>query len=134
MYYLETGYDKHNRLRNAILFALAAHTALILGISFDMSSSERNSRQLEVTLASRPSLTALEDARLLAQANQQGSGDQAELEQITSRSILLPAQPSPEQQALLPRPQSQNLAQDNVVTTIAAAHQTTAASARALLR
>jgi len=43
MYYLEAGYDKHNRLRNAVLLAVVAHAALIFSISFDAANSTRTS-------------------------------------------------------------------------------------------
>ena len=95
MYYLETGYDKHTRFRNAVLLALAVHAALLLGISFKATISEHHSRQIEVTLANRPSQAAPEDARLLAQANQRGSGDEAQVDQITSANtppVSMPAQ------------------------------------------
>jgi len=95
MYYLETGYDKHTRFRNAVLLALVVHAALLLGISFKATISEHRSRQIEVTLANRPSQAAPEDARLLAQANQQGSGNEAQVDQITSANtppVSMPAQ------------------------------------------
>ena len=95
MYYLETGYEKHTRFRNAVLLALAVHAALLLGISFKATVSEHRTRQIEVTLANRPSQAAPEDARLLAQANQQGSGDEAQVDQVTSANtppVSMPAQ------------------------------------------
>ena len=58
MYYLETGYDKHTRFRNAVLLALTVHATLILSISFSASTSERRSPQIEVTLATRPTTVA----------------------------------------------------------------------------
>ncbi len=39
MYYLQAGYGKHNRLRNAVLIAIAAHLALLLGISFEPAAT-----------------------------------------------------------------------------------------------
>ena len=99
MYYLEAGYDKHNRLRNAVLLAVVAHVALIFSISFDAANSTRSSPQIEVTLASRPSTAQQQDARHVAQANQEGSGDQAEINQVTSRNNDLPAGARSPQQA-----------------------------------
>ena len=55
MYYLETGYDKHTRFRNAVLLALAVHAALFLVFPLRLPSSEHRSPQIEVTLANRPS-------------------------------------------------------------------------------
>lgn len=84
MYYLETGYDKHTRFRNAVLLALTVHAALILSISFSAATSERRSPQIEVTLATRPTTVAPEDAQYIAQTNQDGSGDEAQINQISS--------------------------------------------------
>lgn len=116
MYYLETGHGKHTRFRNAVLLALAVHVALLLSISFKASLSEYHSRQIEVTLATRPSQAAPDDARLVAQSNQQGSGDEAQVDQITSANTLPASMPN--QQA----PFSQQTAQQatpgqNAVTT-----------------
>ncbi|MDG1944322.1 MAG: energy transducer TonB [Halioglobus sp.] len=84
MYYLETGYDKHTRFRNAVLLALAVHATLILSISFSTSTSERRSPQIEVTLATRPTTVAPENAQYIAQTNQDGSGEEAPINQISS--------------------------------------------------
>jgi protein TonB len=116
MYYLETGYDKHTRFRNAVVLALAVHVALLLGISFKATISEHHTRQIEVTLANRPSQAAPEDARLVAQANQQGSGDEAQVDQITSANtppVSMPAQ----QQALSQQTQKQSTIGQDAVTT-----------------
>ena len=116
MYYLETGYDKHTRFRNAVLLALAVHAALLLGISFKATISEHHTRQIEVTLATRPSQAAPEDARLVAQANQQGSGDDAQVDQITSANtppVSMPAQ----QQALSQQTDKQATIGQDAVTT-----------------
>ena len=53
--YLEAGYGKHNRLRNALLAALVLHAALILGVSFTAVQKEYRAPQIEVTLATRSS-------------------------------------------------------------------------------
>jgi protein TonB len=98
MYYLEAGYGKHDRLRNALLAALVFHVALVLGVSFKGASDDYRAPQIEVTLATRSSDIAPEDARLMAQANQVGSGDQAELEAVTSREQQFPAETAAEQQ------------------------------------
>lgn len=84
MYYLETGYDKHTRMRNALLLAVALHAALVLAVTFDTGASRQYSPQIEVTLATRPSQAAPDDARHVAQHNQEGSGQQAEKTDITT--------------------------------------------------
>ena len=105
MYYLEAGLDKHQRLRNAIIMALAFHAALILGISFEIGKNEYSARQIEVTLINRPDDTAPDDARLMAEANQQGSGNEAQSQELTSPASLpvatSPSQPIPDPQQIL---------------------------------
>ena len=103
MYYLETGYGKHDRLRNAIILALAAHAALILAVSFDSGDSGYKAPQIEVTLATRPSEAAPDDATLMAQENQRGSGEEAQINAVTSSNNQLPTMNQPQQQTLPPR-------------------------------
>jgi len=118
MYYLDTGDDRDTRFRNAVLLALAVHAALILGISFSANNTKRYTPQIEVTLASRPTLSAPQDARLIAQANQDGSGDEALLDQSSSRNNLPANAPAQQQQTLMQAPQQQtNLQQDALSTT-----------------
>jgi periplasmic protein TonB len=119
MYYLETGDGKHSRFRNAFLLAMAVHAALILGVSFNaITATPYKTPQIEVTLAIQPSAIAPEQARQIAQANQEGSGDEAEINQISSRNNLQSNTLS-EQQALLQAPQKQVARQRNTVTTSA---------------
>jgi protein TonB len=116
MYYLETGQDTHTRFRNAVILALIAHAALILGISFNANSTRSNTPQIEVTLASRPSTEIPEDAQLIAQSNQVGSGDLSAVNKISSRENL-PANSPLEHQALMQTPQDQVATQQDRVTT-----------------
>ena len=121
MYYLETGNKKQTRFRNALLLALAVHAALILSISFNASNATPyKTPQIEVTLASQPSATAPDHARQIAQANQEGSGDESEINQISTRNNLQTNTPFV-QQALLQAPQQQVARQRNVVATTAMA-------------
>ena len=124
MYYLETGHDKHTRFRNALALALAVHAALILTISFSASNPMAYSTpQIEVTLANRPSATSPQDARQIAQANQEGSGDEAEISQISRRNIL-PFVQHTQQQLLIQVQQEQLAQQRDVLTTTARAVHT----------
>ena len=91
MYYLESDNGGHDRLRNAIVLALAAHAAIVLGVSFDLAKASRQGTQIEVTLATRPATERPDDASHIAQANQVGSGIEADTERVTSRSSELPA-------------------------------------------
>ena len=124
MYYLETGRDKHTRFRNALALALAVHAALILTISFSASTPVTYSTpQIEVTLANQPSATSPQDARQIAQANQEGSGDEAEISQISRRNIL-PFVQHTQQQPLMHVHQEQLGQQSDVLTTTARAAHT----------
>ena len=119
MYYLETGNDRHYRFRTAVLLAGAAHVALILAVSFTTNTATPyTTPQIEVTLASRPSTTAPEDAQQIAQANQDGGGDEADVNQITSRSNLQTDAPSV-QQAMVQARQDKVARQRETVTTTA---------------
>ncbi|CAA0115769.1 Uncharacterised protein [Halioglobus japonicus] len=127
MYYLETGYEKETRFRNAVLVAIAAHAALILAVSFKASlSTPYTSPQIEVTLATRPSAVAPDDARNIAQANQAGSGNEAEKNLLTSNNPIQSDSLS-EQQARLPMAQEQAAMQyDTLVTSGLASRAVTA--------
>lgn len=122
MYYLDTGDDRDRRFRNAVLVAIVAHATLILALSFKASlSTPYNSPQIEVTLATRPSTTAPEDARNIAQANQVGSGNEAQVNQLSTNNPLQSDTPA-EQQAAMQMPQEQSaMLQDTLVTTNTAA-------------
>jgi protein TonB len=119
MYYLATGNEKQTRFRSALLLALAVHAALILSVSFSASNAKPyKTPQIEVTLAIQPSAAAPDLARQIAQANQEGSGDEAEINEI-STSNNLQADTSSMQQALLQAPQEQVAQQRSAVATTA---------------
>jgi len=120
MYYLATGDDKHTRFRNAVVLAVAVHAALVLSISFKAGTATRHTPQIEVTLVNRPSTTAPDDARLNAQANQEGSGDEAEINEFTSQNPLPVNTPAAEQ-ALLQAPQEESPLQRETLATTAMA-------------
>ncbi|MCB1700325.1 MAG: energy transducer TonB [Halioglobus sp.] len=121
MYYLEAGYGKHSRLRNAVLLALALHAALVLGVSFMSGADSYRAPQIEVVLATRPSATSPTEARHLAQAAQDGSGEAGDLDRFTSPDNELQSNGDPGPQALL-LPQEPALnPQKDLVTTAAAA-------------
>lgn len=117
MYYLETGYDKHTRMRNALLLAVGLHAALLLGIAFDAGDSRQYSPQIEVTLATRPNSTAPEDARHVAQQNQLGSGDESEKTEITTRNNAPPSAAQEASQAPMQRSDRETAQSDEVLTT-----------------
>lgn len=91
MYYLETGAANNTRFRNAMIAALVAHAIVLTGISFRADFSSEIASQIEVTLAMRPSADTPEKASKVAQANQEGSGDNAEVNQVTSANQAPPS-------------------------------------------
>ena len=125
MYYLEAGYSKHRRLRNSVLLAIALHIALLASISFESNSSAYETPQIEVTLATRPSKLAPDESRHMAQANQDGSGEEADFEQLSSPNNELSSEGDPGQQALL-QPQEAPSTERDALTTAAAAQRAVA--------
>jgi protein TonB len=123
MYYLETGNNKDASFKNAILLAVAAHATLILGISFNANETGTyTTPQIEVTLATRPSATAQEDARNIAQANQAGSGNESEQDRLSTRNPLQ-SDTFSEQQNQMQMSQEQSALQYETLSTTAMAQQ-----------
>ena len=121
MYYLEAGYEKHTRMRNALLLAVGLHLLAVFAVSFEASFESSSNPQIEVTLATRPSSQAPDEARHIAQANQEGSGEQAQEESVTSRNNRLPTESEMPQQSALR--EAENVADNTpeVVDTVARA-------------
>ena len=123
MYYLEAGYGKHSRLRNAVLLALVLHAALLVGISFQSNSGAYQTPQIEVTLATRPSDLTPDQVRRIAQADQEGSGEEAEMDEVTSPNNELASDGEPGPQALLRPVEDVSDPLKDAVTTAAAAQR-----------
>jgi protein TonB len=126
MYYLQAGYGKHSRLRNAVLLALAVHIALLLAISFKSSSDSYQTPQIEVTLATRPGVAVPDKARQLAQANQQGIAESGELAPLSSPDSGLSSEGYPGPAALRRPRETASEPQQEAITTAAAARRTMA--------
>lgn len=124
MYYLEAGYSKHNRLRNAMGLALAVHLILLAGISFDAMDGSNYSPQIEVTLAMRPNSAAPDDARHIAQANQVGNDEPDDQVPAISPNTDVSSQAPPPPAAKI-QPEDSN---QDPITTAAAAQRTIAAA------
>lgn len=129
MYYLEAGYGKHRRLRNAVLLAAAVHAALLLGVAFRPDSNAYQTPQIEVTLATRPGERP-DEARHLAQADQQGSGEAADVDLLTSPDNALSSEGDAGPQALLEPREAATEPSTEAVTTSAAARLVTAEEVR----
>ncbi len=73
-----------DRLSFTLFLAAALHAALILGVGFSSSVNMESSPTIEITLAQFSDPDEPEDAEFAAQANQQGSGTEAELLEMTT--------------------------------------------------
>ena len=108
-------------MRNAVLIAACCHVVLAFAVSFNSDSSSRYNRQIEVTLATRPSQTAPDEAQHIAQQNQEGSGQEAEVDAVTSRNNEYPQQSPTPQQAAPQQVDADVLASGELLSTVAAA-------------
>ncbi|MFT6287941.1 MAG: protein TonB [Alcanivorax sp.] len=84
----------NDRLIFAVFVAAILHAMFILGISFSGSNNEFHARQIKVTLAQRSTADAEEDAEHIAQANQLGSGSEADLTKVATKpsNTMVPQQ------------------------------------------
>ena len=73
-----------DRLSFTLFLAAALHAALILGIGFSAGVNVESSPTIEITLAQFNDPVEPEDAEFAAQANQQGSGTEAEIMEMTT--------------------------------------------------
>ena len=123
MYYLETGKTSNTRFRNAVLIALAAHAVFVAFVSFRASDpSQYKTPQIEVTLATRPSSAAPEHASNLAQVNQDGSGDESDITDLSTRNNITSDSPT-EQQSSTPARHEQVDQKTDVLTTTSSAQR-----------
>lgn len=73
-----------DRLSFTLFLAASLHAALILGIGFTSGLNVQDSPTIEITLAQFSDPDEPEDAEFAAQANQQGSGTEAEIMEMTT--------------------------------------------------
>ncbi|MEE4144150.1 MAG: TonB family protein [Halieaceae bacterium] len=123
MYYLDPDFGHSNRMRNAVLVAIALHAALLLGVAFKSDSGAYQTPQIEVTLATRPDALAPGEAHHIAQANQEGGGAEAEVDQFTSPNNDVSSDGDPGPQALLRPRETPSDPRRETVTTAAAAQR-----------
>ena len=98
------------RLRKTFSAALIFHFVLLIGVSFTLPSGSSPTTSMEVTLAHYKTDQTPEEADFVAQANQLGSGDQAQAIQPTTDQL------SPfegRDQGQMPVPQQQPLQADS---------------------
>lgn len=116
------GVTPGDRLGMTLFFAAVLHTAVVLGISFDLKPRVPPSQTVEVTLAQYQDDEAPEQADFVAQSNQQGSGSEAERREITSpvpEPEGIEAAEAVSTPAAAPRPQPIRQETRTVVTTTA---------------
>ena len=84
MYYLDTADTGGTRFKNAVIVALLLHAAIVMGVTFKPNDIREYAPQIEVTLTTLPAQATPDDAKLIAQSNQDGLGQEAQREQFTS--------------------------------------------------
>ena len=113
----------HERLEFAIFLAVALHLTLILGLSFESNDKPNFAPQLEVTLTMAASSSAPDKAKLLAAADQLGSGESSDRDEITSRDTSPNTQPQAQQEASQAVPELEKQQSATPATATAAASQ-----------
>ena len=73
-----------DRFGFALLLAATFHVVLILGLGFSVPRPDLRAPSLEITLATHPDTSPVEDSDYLAQFNQQASGNQGAPAELTS--------------------------------------------------
>lgn len=84
---IDTSVQSTDRLSFTIFVAVVAHAMLIFGISFGMPKPDDLAPTLEITLATHQSKIAPEDAKFLAQHNQEASGTELANQQLTTDQL-----------------------------------------------
>ncbi|XOZ32756.1 TonB family protein [Halomonadaceae bacterium KBTZ08] len=74
-----------DRLGLTLFAALVVHGVLILGVGFAPEDPQTTDHSMDVTLATRPTSEAPEEADFLAEASQKGSGEAQAKQELTSR-------------------------------------------------
>ncbi|MFT6365925.1 MAG: protein TonB [Bacteroidia bacterium] len=102
MYQHETEDVRNDRMVFAIFVAAALHLFLILGMTFEAVQKKSYGKQLNVTLATRPSTAVPSEAEHIAEFDQIGSGEEAPQDFLSSPR---PApNPSPDAQEFSQQP------------------------------
>ncbi|MEH6608195.1 MAG: energy transducer TonB [Halioglobus sp.] len=111
----------NDRLIFALFVAATLHAMFILGISFSNSNNEFHARQINVTLAQRPTAEAEDDAKHIAQVNQLGSGNEADFTKVATKTSnpMVPQQTREEAARPLVESQSSPTTRPVLTTTVA---------------
>lgn len=107
-----------DRLGLTLFAALVFHGVLILGVGFAPEDPSTTDHSMDVTLATRPSVEAPEDADFLAEAAQKGSGDAESVQEVTTTEPAPVSDPETRQATpLRPKPQPESGGAASRVTT-----------------
>lgn len=73
-----------DRFGFSLFMAIAVHALLIFGLGFKLHQEQQAAPTLEITLAQHPTEAEPEEADFLAQHNQEGSGNESDINEITT--------------------------------------------------
>jgi periplasmic protein TonB len=107
-----------DRLAFTLFLAVSLHAALILGVGFTGGEPELPAPTIEVTLARYSDDQAPEDADFIAQSNQQGSGTEADVQELTAETEADFQSNQPQPVRAQPTPQVEAQARRELVTTV----------------
>lgn len=112
-----------DRLSFTFFAALALHAALILGLGFSFDLASQRSPTIEVTLAQYNDGQTNPDADFMAQTNQIGSGDEAEVVEMTAVEdpTLSDSASNPLLSEPTPVTETEELQQDSTLSTLSSA-------------
>ncbi|MFK8047346.1 MAG: energy transducer TonB [Halioglobus sp.] len=104
MYQREIEDVRNDRMVFAMLVAAVLHLFLILGMTFEANQSKNYSKQLNVTLATKPSTAIPTDAEHIAEFDQLGSGEEAPQDYLSNPKPSPRPDPSAREFAQQPAP------------------------------
>lgn len=83
---MSTELEQHStdRLSFTLFLAAAIHAVIILGVTFTLNSGSKVAPTLNITLATHKAKNAPEEADFLAQHNQEASGTEKEVKELTT--------------------------------------------------
>ncbi len=112
--------DSSDRLSFTLFLAAAVHAVLIFGVTFTISKRDKIAPTLNITLATHKSQKAPDKADFLAQYDQEGSGTEKEVKELTTDQVAKMADVTVNQ--VNPLPKQKRHVEDNrkqqLVTTL----------------
>lgn len=123
---VDTRINSLDRLSFTVFVAIVAHALIIFGLTFSLPQPDEVAPTLEITLSNHSTDQAPDDARFLAQHNQQASGTELANRELTTDQQADFVAPRVNQVAPVPQQQASTKAQaaeQPLVTTTASAAQ-----------